>query len=121
MVHRVPNALERRAADQPGRQPDAAKVNPESRSRAAVMAKALAFGVVYVISIVLSHRYYFMSRIATRELSAAFAIAFVQCATIIIMLGFSFVFKLAQQLRTSRAARLQPDIREWLAFYAAGN
>jgi hypothetical protein len=48
------------------------------------------------------------------------AIACVQCAAIAAMLGFSFVFKLARQIRASRTARSTPQIRDLLALHAAG-
>jgi hypothetical protein len=93
---------------------------PERASRIAVLSKTLAFAMAYVLAIVLFHRFYLAARIASRQMSVAMAIAFVQCAAITAMLSFSFFLKLVRQLRTSRATRVKPRIRELLAVHAAG-
>ena len=95
-------------------------MSPEARSRAAVIVKTLTFTGTYVFGVILFHQLYFASRATSRALSAAISIAVVQCATILAMLAFSFVAKLIRQLRTSRAARAEPRIRELLALHAAG-
>jgi len=89
--------------------------------RAMVVARSLAFSAVYVSSIVLLHRLYLARTVRSRELAAALAIAFVQCAAIVTMLSFSFCSKLWRQIRASRGAHVRPYIRELLAMHAAGN
>lgn len=81
----------------------------------------MAFGMAYVLLIVAFHRWYLVPRMASLALSAAVAVAFVQCATIVAMLGISFLLKLMRQFREARAARVSPRIRELLALHAAGN
>ncbi len=81
----------------------------------------MAFGMAYVLVIVAFHRWYLAPRMASRALSAAVAVAFVQCATIVAMLGISFLLKLMRQLREARGARVSPRIRELLGLHAAGN
>jgi hypothetical protein len=81
----------------------------------------MAFGMAYVVVIVAFHRWYLAPRMVSRALSAAVAVALVQCATIIAMLGISFLLKLTGQFREARSARVSPRIRELLALHAAGN
>ena len=76
--------------------------------------------MVYVLAIVSLHRFYLMPRVTSRELSLAMSVAFVQCATIMTLLVFSFCKKLARQFRESRAARVSPAIREFLGRHASG-
>jgi hypothetical protein len=96
-------------------------VTLERSGRIAVLSKTLAFGMAYLLAIVSVNRFYLNPRIASRELSLAMSIAFVQCATISALLAFSFCQKLARQIRESRAARVSPCIREFQALHAAGN
>jgi len=86
-----------------------------------VLSKTLAFGMAYVLAIVSFHRFYLTARVASRELSLAMSVAFVQCATITALLAFSFSKKLARQCRESRAARVSPAIRELLGRHASGS
>ena len=85
-----------------------------------MLSKTLAFGMAYVLVIVAIHRWYLAPRMASRELSMALTIAFVQCATIAAMLGASFFLKLSRQLQETRTACVAPGIRELLALHAAG-
>ncbi|HXJ39482.1 MAG TPA: HEAT repeat domain-containing protein [Bryobacteraceae bacterium] len=85
------------------------------------MSKTMAFGMAYVLVIVAFHRWYLAPRMVSRALSAAVAVASVQCATIVAMLGISLLLKLMRQFREARAARVSPHIRELLALHAAGN
>jgi HEAT repeat protein len=96
-------------------------VTLERSDRIAVLSKTLAFGMAYLLAIVSVNRFYLNPRVVSRELSLAMSIAFVQCATIAVLLAFSFCRKLARQVRESRAARVSPAIRELLALQAAGN
>jgi HEAT repeat protein len=96
-------------------------VTLERSDRIAVLSKTLAFGMAYLLAIVSVNRFYLNPRVVSRELSLAMSIAFVQCATIAVLLAFSFCKKLARQVRESRAARVSPAIRELLALQAAGN
>lgn len=93
----------------------------ERSDRIAVLSKTLAFGMAYLLAIVSVNRFYLNPLIASRELSLAMSIAFVQCATISALLIFSFCKKAARQIRESRAARISPAIRELLGLQAAGN
>ena len=81
----------------------------------------MAFGMAYVLAIVCFHRFYLTPIVASRELSLAMSVAFVQCATITILLTFSLCKKLARQIRESRAARVSPAIREFLGLHAYGS
>ncbi len=93
----------------------------ERSDRIAVLSKTLAFGMAYLLAIVSVNRFYLTPRVVSRELSLAMSIAIVQCTTISVLLAFSFCKKLARQVRDSRAARVSPAIREFLALEAAGN
>lgn len=93
----------------------------ERADRIAVLSKTLAFGMAYVLAIVSFHRFYLTPRLASRELSLAMSVAFVQCATITALLAFSFSKKLARQYRDARAARVSPAIRELLGRHASGS
>lgn len=92
----------------------------ERADRIAVLSKTLAFGMAYVLAIVSFHRFYLLSRLTSRELSLAMSVAFVQCATITVLLVFSFSRKMVRQYRESRAARVSPAIREFLGRHASG-
>ncbi|MCU1272894.1 MAG: hypothetical protein JWO48_325 [Bryobacterales bacterium] len=92
----------------------------ERITRVAVFSKTVAFSLSYALVIWLFERFYLSSRITSRALSMAVAVAVVQCAAITAMLGFSFFTKLVRQLRTSRAERVKPRLRELLALQAAG-
>ncbi len=92
----------------------------ERADRIAVLSKTLAFGMAYVLAIVSLHRFYLTPRLASRELSLAMSVAFVQCATIGMLLAFSLFKKLVRQHRDSRAARVSPAIRELLGQHASG-
>jgi hypothetical protein len=96
-------------------------VTPEKSIRIAVFSKTLAFSLTYLLAIVVIHRFYLVPRMPSRALSLAMAIALVQCAAIGVMLGFSFVWKLAGQWQAARAASVLPRIRELLALQAAGS
>jgi HEAT repeat protein len=95
-------------------------VTLERAGRIAVLSKTLAFGMAYVLVIVAVHRWYLAPRMASRELSMALTIVFVQCATLIAMLGVSCFTKLTRRLREVQMARVAPGIRELLALHAAG-
>ncbi len=92
----------------------------ERSDRITVLSKTVAFGMAYVLAIVSINRFWLNPRVGSRELSLAMSIAFVQCATISGLLVFSFCRKVARQMRESRAARVSPAIREFLARHAAG-
>lgn len=91
-----------------------------AESRAPVIAKALGFSLVYAAAIVLFDSLYLTRRISSREISAALAIALVQCVAIVTLLGFSFCAKLWRELLDSRDARVRPHVRELLGAHAAG-
>jgi hypothetical protein len=95
-------------------------VTLERADRIAVLSKTLAFGMAYVLAIVSFHRFYLLPLLTSRELSLAISVAFVQCATITVLLLFSFSKKIARQFRESRAARVSPAIREFLGRHASG-
>jgi hypothetical protein len=95
-------------------------VTTESGSRAVVVVQTVAFSAAYVAAVILLQRYLLASRIGSRDLSLALAVALVQCVAIMTMLGISFCLKVAGNLVTSRAARVQPRIREALALHVAG-
>jgi hypothetical protein len=95
-------------------------VTLERSDRILVLSKTLAFGMAYLLAIVSVNRYYLNPRVVSRELSLAMSIALVQCATISVLLAFSFCKKLARQVGESRAARVSPAIHELLAMQAAG-
>ncbi len=92
----------------------------ERADRIVVLSKTLAFGMAYVLAIVSFHRFYLLPRLSSRELSLAMSVAFVQCATITVLLLFSFSRKMARQYRESRASRVSPAIREFLGRHASG-
>jgi len=77
--------------------------------------------MAYVLVIVVFHRWYLAPRMTSLALSVAVAVALVQCATIVAMLGISLLLKLTAQFQEARSARISPRILELLALHAAEN
>jgi hypothetical protein len=95
-------------------------VNSLSRRRAAIWFKTTSVIVAYVLLIWLAHRLFFTRYIDDVPLSVAVAFTAVQFVVAVIIVIVLFITRRLAEIRTRRAGRVMPRIREKLATHAAG-
>jgi hypothetical protein len=96
-------------------------VTPQSLRRCAIWIKTITFVVVYVFSIWIVHRFLFSAHIDSIPLSIAVAFTSVQFSVTAAIVTVLFISRRFAEIRSRRAARLMPHIREELARHATGS
>lgn len=91
-----------------------------SRRRAAIWLKTATVMVAYVLLIWLAHRLFFARHIENVPLSLAVAFTAVQFLVAVVIVTALFITRRLAEIRTRRAGRVTPHIREKLAAHAAG-
>jgi hypothetical protein len=91
-----------------------------SPSRAAIWLKTIIVIAGYVLFIWLGHRLFFPRYITSVPLSVALAFTALQFFASAVIVAVLFITRRLAEIRSSRAQRVMPRIREELAAYAAG-
>src|SRR5579863_2386465 len=93
----------------------------ERPARLAIYLKTLSVLVGYIFLTWFIHRAFMSKRVPDPELSLGLSFAMQQVIAIFILLGISFVMKLARHRRVQRAERFHPRIRELLTQHLTGS